>query len=106
MELRRETRIPVTLGASFIPLSAKESTEVTIYNLSPTGCAIKSEFDVEPSRYVSLFIQAPGQSKRIKVELAAVRWIQRGTFGLEFILVQAENKKHLQQLIQILRRPY
>jgi hypothetical protein len=77
----------------------------TIYNLSTEGCAVESPTMVETGTNVALYIHAPGEKSPIAIDLATILWGGRRVFGARFQVVQSEEKKRLDRLVQKLLRP-
>ncbi len=77
----------------------------SIYNLSAGGCAVESSIPVETGANVALYIHAPGEKSPIAIELATIQWGSRREFGARFRVVQPDEKKRLDRLVQTLLRP-
>ena len=74
-------------------------------NLSLGGAAVVSSAAVERGSYLTLTITFSGQGGSIEVELAPVRWIKEGSFGVEFIRMSPEAQRLLKQYVDGLEKP-
>jgi c-di-GMP-binding flagellar brake protein YcgR len=72
-------------------------------NLSLGGAAIVSEMAISRGEYLSLTVTLPTQAAIIEIELAPVRWVKEGSFGVEFIRVAQESQQQLKQYLEILK---
>jgi PilZ domain-containing protein len=64
-------------------------------NLSLGGAAILSDLVVPRGEYLTLMITLPTQAGGIEVELAPVRWVKNGCFGVEFIRMSPAAQQRL-----------
>ncbi len=64
-----------------------------LVDLSTGGCRLRSSEGMQPNGYLHLFLPSPHAAVPVKVELASIRWANRGEFGLEFIRVHPEQQK-------------
>lgn len=71
-------------------------------NLSLGGAAILSEIAISRGEYLALKITFPTQAAAIEVELAPVRWIKEGSFGVEFIRLGPGSQQRLKQYLDTL----
>ena len=72
-------------------------------NLSKAGCEIAVTADVpEKGQQLHLLLQAPTIDTQIKIQLAIVRWCQRGLFGVEFVRISSTYQKNLHQYLYLL----
>lgn len=71
----------------------------TVYNLSEQGCAIESSTAIPDGGYASVSFTLPDHSDPVVVELARVRWVTRGEFGLEFRIVGRSSRRRLQRYL-------
>ena len=98
MELRSSTRAAVTYP---VRLSSDSMTgEGTVVNLSVPGCAIETDFPVQPGEYLELLVMAPDQARPLAVGLAKVRWATNQKVGIEFIRVRRDDQSRIQRLIR------
>lgn len=77
--------------------------EGRIDNLSLGGAAIISEMAISRGEYLALTITLPTQAAIIEIELAPVRWVKQGGFGVEFIRMAPESQQQLRQYLDILK---
>jgi hypothetical protein len=103
-ERRRLERIPVifraTFGSSLAGLSEGTVTEATI-----SGCRLESHVPIPVNTYLELWLQTSPTAPRIFVEMAAVRWVLDGRYGLEFLSLRPEDRVKLQEIIEDIERP-
>jgi len=52
--------------------------------------------------YLTLQIAFPIQASAIEVELAPVRWVKEGSFGVEFIRITPGSQQRLKQYLDTL----
>ncbi len=71
-------------------------------NLSLGGAAILSNMAISRGEYLTVTITFPGQAGAIEIELAPVRWIKEGSFGVEFIRMAPESQHLLKQYLTTL----
>jgi hypothetical protein len=97
MELRKSPRFQVRFPVVF----SGESTQGygRVINISTTGCAVESEASVSAGMGLRLMFSLPGYKDPLEVQLAPVRWLQPGRFGLEFIMMPAEAQVRLRQFL-------
>src|SRR5437867_409988 len=93
MILRKYPRVhvpspfPLSFTRVEVPASFSGDTEGNgvVSNLSMKGCKVDSETTVEPGDHISLSLTLPGDESPLVIELATLRWVQEGSFGLECI---------------------
>jgi PilZ domain len=71
-------------------------------NLSLGGAAILSDIVISRGEYLMLTITSPTQASPIEVELAPVRWVKDGSFGVEFIRIAPGSQQRLKQYLDTL----
>jgi hypothetical protein len=71
-------------------------------NLSLGGAAILSDIAIARGEYLTLKIMFPTQAGAIEVELAPVRWVKEGSFGVEFIRIAPGSQQCLKQYLTTL----
>jgi hypothetical protein len=76
--------------------------EGRLENLSLGGAAILSDTLIVRGEYLSLKITFPTQAGIIEVDLAPVRWIKEGGFGVEFIRMAPAMQQRLKQYLATL----
>jgi len=98
MQQRKFERFAVNGSVAF--LGDKARGEGRIENLSLGGAAIVSDVKVAKSEYLRLSMTWPNRTDRIDVDLAPVRWIKEGSFGVEFIRVNPTALQMLRRFIE------
>ncbi|HKY73165.1 MAG TPA: PilZ domain-containing protein [Nitrospira sp.] len=71
-------------------------------NLSLGGAAILSDLAVPRGEYLTLMITFPTQAGGIEIDLAPVRWVKDGSFGVEFIRMSPGSQQRLKQYLATL----
>ncbi|MFQ5923914.1 MAG: PilZ domain-containing protein [Anaerolineales bacterium] len=98
-EQRREPRFPAECPLAF--LGGCFEGYGYVVNFSNSGCAVESNKQYEPGKYVSALIILPDDAP-LEIEVAAVRWSHGLQFGLEFIRIQPEMQQRLRGYISSL----
>jgi hypothetical protein len=104
-ELRKSKRFLLEASVAFTGVEVIHEGEGTLYNLSSSGCAVRSKSAVQTGTYLSLRIHVPNRSSPLLVQLAAVRWTDRHQFGLQFLLLQPDEQTCLAELLAKLGEP-
>ncbi len=100
MEKRRHSRVAVHLPISF---SGDEAAgEGLVSSISKDGCAVVSPEKIEPGALLDLRIKFPEHDALMEVDLAVVRWVHGGRFGLEFIRMHPDEQERLQRVFSAL----
>ena len=73
--------------------------EGRIDNLSLGGAAILSDVVIPRGEYLRVKLTFPTQAAAIEVELAPVRWVKEGSFGVEFIRIAPASQQQLKQYL-------
>lgn len=68
-------------------------------DLSDGGCRIETDQPVVVNASFECRIYAPGLSWPLRVEEAQVRWVKGNTFGLQFVVMQSDERVKLKQII-------
>jgi c-di-GMP-binding flagellar brake protein YcgR len=76
--------------------------EGRLENLSLGGAAILSDLSIARGEYLALKITFSTQATAIEIELAPVRWVKPGGFGVEFIRIAPGSQQHLKQYLAML----
>jgi hypothetical protein len=100
MELRAHPRIQIEIPVSFSLHEIDGRSEGTLYNLSMGGCAVESPTTVQVGSHMMLYIHAPGEETPITIELASIQRASRREFGVKFVVVQSQERRRLEQLVQ------
>ena len=100
MEGRKHTRFGVQLPVSFS--GDQLSDKGTILNVSVEGCAIMSDTVAGAAVYLQLTMQLREREEPIRVDLAAVRWVSKTRFGVEFIKIRPEEGERLKKFVRAL----
>lgn len=100
MEGRKHTRFAVQLPVSFS--GDQFSDGGTILNVSAEGCAITSDTVAGVAAYLQLTMQLREREEPVQVDLAAVRWVSKTRFGVEFIKIRPEEGERLKKFVKVL----
>ena len=76
--------------------------EGRLENLSLGDAAILSDLAIARGEYLALKVTFPTQAATIKIELAPVRWIKPGSFGVEFIRIAPGSRRRLRDYLATL----
>ena len=98
VERRTFTRVQVTFRASFGATLAGLH-EGTITDVTMSGCCLESYAPVPVNTYLELWLQTSPTTRKIFVELAAARVLDRRC-GIEFLVLRFEDKAQLERLIE------
>lgn len=79
-----------------------ETAEGEGRNLSLGGAAVLSDVAIPRGEYLTLTITFPTQAGAIEIELAPVRWVKDGSFGVEFIRIAPGSQQRLKQYLAML----
>jgi PilZ domain len=66
------------------------------------GAAILSDLTIARGEYLALKITFPTQAAAIEVELAPVRWVKPGSFGVEFIRIAPGSQQRIHDYLTTL----
>lgn len=78
--------------------------EGTVLNLSPHGCLLECEGTVMEGSYLTVRLLLPDNDHALVIDLAAVRWVRRHYFGIEFLRLPASERHRLDQFLTAHRR--
>lgn len=98
MNLRSESRLPITCAASFSGYNLELEGRLT--NLSMGGCALESVEPIEPGTPLFLSVSLPDSDEPLEIELATVRWSQEGACGLKTIILGLDSRQRLERFLQ------
>jgi hypothetical protein len=76
--------------------------EGRLENLSLGGAAVLTDVAIARGEYLALKITFPTQAAAIEVELAPVRWVKEGSFGVEFIRLATGSQQRLKEYLDTL----
>lgn len=108
MELRRHPRFrmspPVVLSFARSEVSVSfrgdHQGEGTVVDLSANGCKVLSRAQVRAGDRLALSVRVPRQAAPLKIESVFVRWVEDGSFGLEWTALPPDVERKLGQLIE------
>ena len=101
MELRQSPRFPVHWPMVF--LGAHKAGGGTVTNLSMHGCAVESPMRVPSGTCLELCALFPEDHLPLAPDLAVVRWVSGGKFGLEFLRIRPEEQARLRGFVSTLK---
>ena len=73
-----------------------------VYNVSATGCAVGTRYDVPLGSHLRLFLQL-GNIDPVVIDTAVVRWVHRYKVGMEFLLAKSSEVAKLRTCLNGLR---
>ena len=68
-------------------------------DLSTGGCKIESDWPVVVGTAFEFRIYVPGLDWPLRIDEAQVRWVKAGTFGIQFMKIQADEEAKLKRVI-------
>lgn len=97
MQPRCRTRIPVGYPANI--QSDTGTGEGVLLDLSPTGCRMRSDIELNIGAYLALQIDVARESAPLAVEVSVVRWRKDGYLGVEFLRYSHGVKERVANLV-------
>jgi hypothetical protein len=76
-----------------------------VRDVSIPGCRLVSSETLKPGDAIRLKFQLPENDRSISVQLAAVKWVRGNEFGVEFILMDADDQERLGKLVRSCTNP-
>lgn len=102
MERRQCDRVPVEYSAAFSAGWLMRGQGV-ILELSVAGCRARSTFAIKKDDPVRALIDVPRYEDPLHISRAAVRWAKNEEFGLEFLQVEADDRRRLLDLLHAIK---
>ncbi len=95
----RKSRTLIRIQVEFQGISEDASIKGKGYtlDLNINGCRIESASSVPRGSYVRLRLAIPKAPHPVLIGMARVRWVQAGSFGVEFIQRSAEDLPYISQ---------
>ena len=95
----RKSRTLIRIQVEFQGISEDASIKGKGYtlDLNINGCRIESATSVPRGSYVRLRLAIPKAPHPVLIGMARVRWVQAGSFGVEFIQRSAEDLPYISQ---------
>lgn len=103
MQPRGRTRIPVGYPANI--QSDTGTGEAVLLDLSPTGCRLRSDIELNAGAYLALQIAVAQESTPLGVEVSVVRWIKDGHLGVEFLRYSQGVRERVTDLVGTIPPP-
>ena len=100
MQPRRRLRVPVGYPASI--QSDTCAGEGILLDLSPTGCRMRSDIELNAGAYLALQIAVAQDPTPLAVEVSVVRWCKDGHFGVEFLRYSQGDRQRVTDLVEAL----
>ncbi len=106
MEQRKENRFPVGFRSSFHSTNSI-SGDGTLSDLSLRGCCVRSLIEVNPGTVLQIRAHVSDRESPIVISHAIVRWYRDGSFGCEFVNLEAEEWIRLRAVTtELEKEPY
>ena len=83
-----------------VEVDGKKGVKGLTNDLSLGGCRINGNLAVRHGQHLPLRLHLPGQESPIVVHRAAVRWVGKKDFGLQFMSIPSSERERLGQLLQ------
>ena len=108
VELRKHPRfrmsLPVVLsfsrGKVSVTFRGDQQGAGTVVDLSTKGCKVLSPVQVQPGDRLLLILRVPQQAAPLTIDEASVRWVEDGSFGLEWAALPTDVERKLERLIE------
>jgi hypothetical protein len=104
---RSATRIAVTGEASVrSSLTEDDSDSGTLLDLSRQGARLRIDRLFRPGQKLTLMLTLPWDEPPVEVLLAAVKWMNDNTIGVEFLKVERDDRISLDVFLSSRSRPH
>jgi hypothetical protein len=100
---RCRTRIPVGYPANIH--SDTGTGKGVLLDLSPTGCRMRSDIDLNAGAYLALEIAVAQEPTPLAVEVSVVRWCKDGCLGVEFLRYSQGVRERVTDLLTVSSQP-
>jgi hypothetical protein len=100
-ELRRARRA-IHLGRVFFVTDCGFGLKGVAFleDISTTGCRIISETSLQIGMELGLSLVASSDDRDVEIEMAKVRWVVGGRFGLEFLAIDPLERERLRLFLK------
>ena len=61
---------------------------------------MRSDVTLQVGDFVEVELSLPKETSPISIELAVVRWVQQGEFGLDFLRIKPEEQRRLRRFVK------
>ena len=92
---RNTRRVAVTGQASVISPLTEDSEDGTLLDLSRKGARLRINHLFQRGQKLTLMLNLPWDEPPVEVRLAAVKWVQENTVGVEFLKVEDDDRVSL-----------
>ena len=100
MQPRCRMRVPVRYSASI--QCDTGAGEGVLFDLSPTGCRMRSDIAMNAGAYLALRIAVTQEPTPVAVEVSVIRWCKDGHFGVEFLRYSQGDRERVTNLVAAL----
>jgi hypothetical protein len=94
-DCRNTRRLAITGQASVVSLLTEDSEDGTLLDLSRKGARLRINHLFQRGQKLTLMLNLPWEEPPVQVRLAAVKWVQQDTVGVEFLKVEADDRVSL-----------
>ena len=94
-DCRNTRRLAITGQASVVSLLTEDSEDGTLLDLSRKGARLRINHLFQRGQKLTLMLNLPWEEPPVQVRLAAVKWVQQDTVGVEFLKVEDEDRVSL-----------
>jgi len=70
-----------------------------VSNLSFSGCQVSSERTVLAGSYIKISVLMSNPAQSLFIELGKIRWVGKGSFGVEFIRLPTIARRRLDRIL-------
>lgn len=101
MNLRRYPRVRVRFRSSFFS-PEMVAGEGLLMHLSARGCQISSAIPIPEGTelQICLFLTDREQEAPVTIDVALVKWVDKGEFGVEFLKLGDEAPEQIQRFVR------
>ena len=92
-------RVPRVIIEGPVEFTHEDGGTGIFFNLSPVGCAIRSDTPVTDGMLVSVRLRLSTNGDPIGIEMGRVRWARAKEFGVEFVMVSLTNRQAIERWI-------
>lgn len=102
---RSARRIAVTGEASVRSSLTEDSDSGTLLDLSRQGARLRIDRLFRPGQKLTLMLNLPWDEPPVEVRLAAVKWLNDNTVGVEFLKVEGDDRISLDVFLSSRSKP-
>lgn len=101
--MKSRTHSPKPLSCNVVVHGNRFLATVRMFDVSPSGCRPISSGTLKPGDTIRLKI-APVQGDSLMVRFGVVEWVDGNNTGVKIILMEADEKRKLDEVVWVSRR--